>query len=83
MTKEKDLLNIVLFVVTIFIVAILINYAMFIFARLGKTHQSRPKPHFMKIEEKKVFKDDREYRKIIDSSRTDYKDFMQQKTISP
>ncbi|MFA5117616.1 MAG: hypothetical protein WC695_02055 [Candidatus Omnitrophota bacterium] len=83
MSKEKDLLNILLFVVTIFIIAILINYAMFIFARLGKTPESRPKPHLMKIEEKKAFKDDRDYRKVIDSSKTDYKDFMQQKMISP
>ncbi len=83
MSKEKDLLNIVFFVVTIFIIAILINYAMFIFAQMGKTPVRRPKPHLMKIEEKRVFTDDSDYRKVIDSSKTDYKDFMQQKTLSP
>ena len=83
MVKEKDVVNLLLFVAIALLILVTINYAIFILSRMQKVPQSNPRPAPVKFQEPSLKPDDSEYRKIIEKSRSDYKDFMEKKIPLP
>jgi hypothetical protein len=81
--EERDLINLLLIIGVSGLIVIIVYYGVFIFSKIPKYSSGGRQARTDKLEEKKFSHDEQDYKKIIEQSKTSYKDFMKKEITLP